>query len=47
MIGPHAGEVVHEIALAMEANLKIVELQNMLHAFPTFSEAIAAVVSEF
>ncbi|MFH1766755.1 MAG: dihydrolipoyl dehydrogenase [Patescibacteria group bacterium] len=46
MIGPHAGEVIHELALAMYANLKVKDLSDMMHAFPTFSEAVAAVASQ-
>lgn len=40
MIGERAGEVMHEIALAMHANIPYSQLVAMLHAFPTYSEAI-------
>ncbi|MFH1712558.1 MAG: dihydrolipoyl dehydrogenase [Patescibacteria group bacterium] len=43
--GPCAGELVHEIALAMYANLTVDDLANMIHAFPTYSEAITAAAS--
>ncbi|MBT3230249.1 NAD(P)/FAD-dependent oxidoreductase [Candidatus Uhrbacteria bacterium] len=42
MIGERSGEVIHELALAMHLNVKFVKLESMLHAFPTYSEAIAA-----
>ncbi len=40
--GPHAGEMIHEIAIAMKAKMKAEDLGNTIHAFPTFSEAIVA-----
>ncbi len=42
MIGERAGEVIHEIALAMYAKLKVDDLANMIHAYPTYSEAVTA-----
>ena len=41
VIGERAGEVIHEIALAMFLNTTIDKLSEMIHAFPTYSEAIA------
>jgi pyruvate/2-oxoglutarate dehydrogenase complex dihydrolipoamide dehydrogenase (E3) component len=41
-IGAHAGELIHEIALAMEKDLTIDDLSGMIHAFPTWSEGISA-----
>ncbi len=40
MIGERAGEVIHEIALAMYLGAKVDDLANMTHAFPTYSEAV-------
>jgi len=40
MLGEHAGEVIHELALAMYANISIDTVQSMIHAYPTMSEAI-------
>lgn len=42
VIGHHAGEIVHEIALAMYSKLKIDDLASMIHAYPTYSEAVTA-----
>jgi len=42
IIGERAGELIHEIALAMHLNAKMEDMANMLHAYPTYSEAIAA-----
>ena len=44
MLGNRAGEVMHEIALAMYAGIACDELAGLLHAFPTYSEAIPAAV---
>ncbi len=43
MVGEHAGDVIHELALAMHLNVSFDKVESMLHAFPTYSEAIAAV----
>ena len=45
IVGPRAGELIHEIALAMEGNLKVDVLAGMIHAYPTFSEAVKAAAS--
>ncbi len=37
-----AGEMIHEIALAMKVGAKIDDLAAMIHAYPTFSEGITA-----
>lgn len=42
MIGERAGEVIHELALVMHLNVSFDKIESMLHAFPTYSEAIAA-----
>ncbi|MBI2607877.1 MAG: NAD(P)/FAD-dependent oxidoreductase [Candidatus Doudnabacteria bacterium] len=43
MVGAQAGEVIHEIALAMFANLPVQKLGEMIHAFPTMAEAVSFV----
>lgn len=45
MIGDHAGEVMHEIALAIHLSTTIDKVGSMIHAFPTFSEGISAAAS--
>jgi dihydrolipoamide dehydrogenase len=39
-IGQHATDVIHEVALAMKNELTIDEIANLIHAHPTFSEAV-------
>lgn len=38
--GPHAGEMIHEIALAVQLGVKIDALGQVVRAFPTYSEGI-------
>ncbi len=42
MVGETAGEVIHELALAIRLKATLDDLGGMIHAFPTFSEAVAA-----
>lgn len=42
IVAERAGEMIHEVALAMYSNLKIDDLGDMIHAFPTYSEGIGA-----
>ena len=39
---PHAGEMIHELALAIQAGLTAQDVANTIHAFPTWSEAVRA-----
>ncbi|MBI4426352.1 MAG: dihydrolipoyl dehydrogenase [Candidatus Kerfeldbacteria bacterium] len=43
MVGSQAGEVIHEIALAMHARVPITVVATMIHAFPTMAEAVSFV----
>jgi dihydrolipoamide dehydrogenase len=40
VIGPHATEVIHEIALAMRGGLTVEQVAETIHAHPSFSEAV-------
>ncbi len=44
MLGEHAGEVIHELALAMHAGITIDAVQSMIHAYPTMSESIPGLI---
>ncbi len=46
MIGQNAGEVIHEIALAMHVEATVDDLAATMHAFPTYSELIPAAASQ-
>lgn len=39
IIGPDAGNLIHEIALAMQRNIPIQSLSTMIHVYPTLSQA--------
>ena len=38
LVGPSAGELIHEIVLAMSNNLKVSALSGMIHIYPTLAE---------
>ncbi|HSM82087.1 MAG TPA: NAD(P)/FAD-dependent oxidoreductase, partial [Nodosilinea sp.] len=38
LVGPHAGELIHEIVLAMSNDLKVGALTGMIHIYPTLAE---------
>lgn len=40
IMGAHATDVVHEVALAMQLRAKVHDIADMIHAHPTFSEGI-------
>ena len=40
LIGPHAGELIAEIAIAMEFGASSEDIARTCHAHPTFSEAV-------
>ena len=41
MVGPHAADVVQQVALAMKTECTVEELIETIHTHPTFSEALA------
>ncbi len=43
---PRAGEMIHELALAMRLGGSVNDLAEMLHAFPTYSEAVLVAASD-
>lgn len=40
VICPHAGEVIHELTLAIQNNLTTSQVAETIHAFPTWSESV-------
>ena len=40
IISPHAGEMIHELALAINHGLTVNHIESTVHAFPTWSEAV-------
>jgi pyruvate/2-oxoglutarate dehydrogenase complex dihydrolipoamide dehydrogenase (E3) component len=45
ILGPHAGELLHEIVLAMRAGVRIGKLSAAVHAYPTLSQIHRRVVN--
>ncbi len=43
VVGPHAGEVIHELVLAMKTGVGLSTLSGTIHAYPTFSAAVQRV----
>lgn len=40
IVSPSAGEIIHEIVVAMKFKAKASDIANLIHAYPTFSEAV-------
>ena len=38
LVGPHAGELIHELVLAMQARVKIGQIAAAIHAYPTLAQ---------
>ena len=45
--GLQAGQLVHELAVAMKSKFPITEVARMIHAYPSFSEAVGAAAEKF
>ena len=45
ILGPHAGELIHEIALAMQTRATIGDISATIHAYPTLAQAHRRVVN--
>ncbi len=46
VVAPHAGEIIHELTLAIRYGLTAQEVADTLHAFPTWSEAVRVACSK-
>ena len=40
MLGDRAGEVIHELQIAKMKNIKLYELHDVIHAYPTYAELV-------
>jgi pyruvate/2-oxoglutarate dehydrogenase complex dihydrolipoamide dehydrogenase (E3) component len=38
IIAPHAGELIHELALAVQEKMKISKISSLVHAYPSYSQ---------
>jgi pyruvate/2-oxoglutarate dehydrogenase complex dihydrolipoamide dehydrogenase (E3) component len=44
--GPNAGELIHEYVLALSRNLKVADLANLIHIYPTLAQINRRVANE-
>lgn len=47
IIGAHGGDLLHELALAMQQGIKIGVISQMIHAYPTLSEGIQHTADQY
>jgi pyruvate/2-oxoglutarate dehydrogenase complex dihydrolipoamide dehydrogenase (E3) component len=47
IVAPHAGEMIHELALAVRTNMFTGRLAQLVHAYPTMSSGIAQATAQF
>jgi len=38
LVGPHAGDLIHELALAMRLKTKVKEITELVHAYPSYAQ---------
>jgi pyruvate/2-oxoglutarate dehydrogenase complex dihydrolipoamide dehydrogenase (E3) component len=46
-VGPHGGDLLHELALAMHQNIGLKKLANMIHVYPTLAEASKRLIDTY
>ncbi len=47
IVGPHAGELIHEFVVAINSGLTATQLTGMTHAYPTLAEANKRAISNY
>jgi pyruvate/2-oxoglutarate dehydrogenase complex dihydrolipoamide dehydrogenase (E3) component len=47
MVGPHAGDLLHEFVLAMKAGIGLGTVASTIHAYPTFAELVRKVGDKY
>ncbi len=47
LVGPNAGEVIHELVLAMNARIPLRKLGSIIHVYPTFSSIVWRVAGKW
>jgi len=46
LVGPQAGELIHELALAMQVNAKVKDIAAMVHAYPTQAQIVRRTINK-
>lgn len=47
LLGPGAGELLHELVLAMKAQIPITQISQTMHVYPTLSQAVKRVCDQY
>lgn len=47
IIGPHAGDVIHELVLAIQENMKLSKITALVHAYPSYAQVNRRVASQY
>lgn len=47
ILGPHAGELIHEYALAMRENLPLTKISRAMHVYPTDSQGVKRAADQY
>jgi dihydrolipoamide dehydrogenase len=47
LIGPNAGDLLHEYVLAMKANLKMTSLSTTIHVYPTLAQGVKKAADQY
>ena len=47
IIAPHAGELIHELALAIQEKMHISKITSLVHAYPSYSQLIKRVAGQY
>lgn len=47
LVAPHAAEIIHEAALAIQHGLKIQDIIDLVHVFPSYSEVVKITAQAF
>ena len=47
IIAPHAGELIHELALAVQQKMHISKITSLVHAYPSYSQLNKRVAGQY
>lgn len=47
IVGPHAGDVIHELVLAIQGKMKLSKIAGLIHAYPSYAQVNRRVASQY
>jgi pyruvate/2-oxoglutarate dehydrogenase complex dihydrolipoamide dehydrogenase (E3) component len=47
IVGPHAGDVIHELVLAIQGKMKLSKITSLVHAYPSYAQVNRRVASQY